>query len=631
MKATARKRSDTIESRQPRCRPRFANVAGGCEGNESDRYQPAPIGLGTRAMPVGLSAVPHRPCKVGPIAVSLFDTHKVVNQPPPFEDINLFTSDAGLQDAVSREGGEGATKALSAFGAVCGSAAVQRRGVAANSSPPELETYDAAGHRIDRITHHASFLENLEMSMAEGVQSALWAHLTARGKERGSGVAVSRTAALYLAGQVDAGHCLPLSTTTAAVPALSLAGESCALTALLLPRIVAKTYDASLAPIADKRSILVGLGIAEKQAGSDIDGCTSVARKASSASDLYDYRLTGHKWWVSAPIADGFIIFAREDSAGDHGAVSCFFVPALLPDGSRNAIRFMRLKRAIGCRSAAAAEVEFSDAHAIRLGGPGQGRRAISLMMPYLQLDSMTLAAAMMRRTVAQAIHHAEYRRIDQKALIDQPLMKQVLADMALDVEAATALTFRIARAVDHARDAHAAAWVRFMAPVGRYWMAKIAPALAAEAMECIGGNSLADEHIASRIYRDVMANAIWPMPGNAQVLDVLTIMLREPEAVELVMDELGQASKGDEHLEAAHDRLLTILHDPRYLDVRARSFVEGLAILAAGTILRAHAPSSVADAFIATRAGSLARITYGQGLDWADQSAIISRASPNR
>ncbi len=294
-----------------------------------------------------------------------------------------------------------------------------------------------------------------------------------------------------------------------------------------------------------------------------------------------------------------------------------------------NALHLQRLKDKLGNRSNASAEVEFHGAHGWLIGEEGRGVPAIIEMVTYTRLDCAVASAGLMRLAVSTAIHHARYRRVFGKRLVEQPLMAQVLADLALDVEGATALAFRLARSFDRAEDERAAAWRRLMTPVTKFWVCKIAPALVAEAMECLGGNGYVEENGLARIYREVPVNSIWEGSGNVMALDVLRVLQREPEVVDVVLEELAPAVGGDPHLKRAHARLQSILHEPRLLDLRARSLLETLAVTAAGGILRAHAPSAVADAFIASRLGGSPRQTYGQAVEWADTRAILERALP--
>jgi putative acyl-CoA dehydrogenase len=305
-------------------------------------------------------------------------------------------------------------------------------------------------------------------------------------------------------------------------------------------------------------------------------------------------------------------------------------MPRFLPDGSVNALHFQRLKDKLGNRSNASSEVEFARAHAWVIGEEGRGVATIIEMVTHTRLDCAVSSAGLMRLALANAIHFAEHRTVFQKKVIDQPLMAQVLADMALDVEAATTLSFRLARSFDRTSDARAGAWRRVMTPITKYWVCKIAPALVAEAMECLGGSGYVEEAPLARIYREVPVNSIWEGSGNVMALDVLRVLLREPESARSVLDELGAAAKGDAKLRHAHERIEGILHEPALLDSRARLFVESLALLAAGAMLKAHAPAAVGDAFVASRFGSASRQTYGQGLERADVRAILARASPH-
>jgi putative acyl-CoA dehydrogenase len=463
----------------------------------------------------------------------------------------------------------------------------------------------------------------METSFSEGLHNAIWSHLgTAGGAARG-GAHVERAAAFYMAAQMEPGHCCPITMTNAAVPVLMAEPE---IAATWLPKVLSKTYDPLFAPMTEKASVTLGMGMTEKQGGTDVQANTTRARPAGNAGPGSEYRLTGHKWFMSAPMSDAFLMLAQAEKG-----LSCYLVPRFLPDGSLNALRFQRLKEKLGNRSNASSEVELTGAAGWLIGEEGRGVATIIEMVTYTRLDCAVSSAGLMRFAVASAIHHTEHRDVAGKKLVDQPLMMQVLADLALECEAATAVSFRLARAFDRSSDQRAAAWRRLMTPVTKYWVCKVAAPVIAEAMECHGGNGYVEEAPLARLYREAPVNAIWEGSGNVMALDVLRVLKREPEVAETVMDELRQASKGDRHLEAAHRRIEDILHEPRYLDSRARLLVEGLATLAAGTIMRAHMPTSLADAFIASRMGGLPRHTYGSGIDWADARAIISRASPNR
>ncbi len=554
-----------------------------------------------------------------------FSTHVVKNQPPPFEDVNLFTSDVALQDAVTREGGSHASRSLIAFGLVCGSSDATERARLANEYTPRLETHDHQGRRADIVHYHPAYHELMEISCAEGLNCASWLNLVNKADEPLVDQQVARAAGFYLACQMEAGHLCPISMTHASVPTLQLQSE---FAENWLPKVVTRSYDARHESVETKRAVTIGMGMTEKQGGSDVLANMTSAEVAdgNSGGPGTEYLLTGHKWFLSAPMSDAFLMLAQTKEGP-----GCFLVPRLLPDDTCNEIAMQRLKPKLGNRSNASAEVELQRAHGWLIGQPGKGIAAIIEMVTQTRLDCAISSTALMRQALALAIHHTEHRTAFGSKLIEQPLMIQVLSDIALDVEAAVALVFRLARSFDRREDEHAYAWQRLMTPVTKYWTTKIAPHLISEAMECMGGNAYIEQQSMARLYREAPVNAIWEGSGNILALDVLRVLQREPDVAGVVMDDLSEAVGDDPHLKAAFARIENILHEPRLLDARARTLVEGLAVLAAGTILRSHAPAAVADAFIATRLGSLNRQTYGQGVDWADTNAILRRASPNR
>jgi putative acyl-CoA dehydrogenase len=555
------------------------------------------------------------------ITTSPFATHEVFNQSPPLEDINLFTGDRALLEAVNREGAAHAAKRLTAFGAICGTAEAFQRGRLANENTPRLKPFDSKGRRLDTVEFHPAYHELMDVSMREGLHCSAWDHLAKPGAEPLPGANVARSAGTYMAIQMEAGHQCPITMTNAAVPALLVEPE---LAKWWIPKILSRTYDKSFQPASAKRGVTIGMGMTEKQGGTDVRANSTRAEPAGNGGPGAEYLITGHKWFMSAPMCDAFLVLAQAP-----GGLSCFLMPRFLPDGNVNALAFQRLKDKLGNRSNASSEVEFQAAHAWMIGEEGRGVPTIIEMVTCTRLDCAVGSAGLMRLTLANAIHHCRHRTVFQKRLVDQPLMSQVLADLALDVEAATVLAFRLSRSFDRVSDPHAAAWRRLMTPVTKYWVCKIGPALAYEAMECLGGNGYVEEGLAARLYRELPVNAIWEGSGNVMALDLLRVLQREPETVEIVMDDLGKAVSGDAHLKANLERVLALLHEPRKLDGRARELSEALAMLAAGTILRAHAPAAVADAFIGTRLTGPARQTYGQGLDWADTRAIVDRAFP--
>jgi putative acyl-CoA dehydrogenase len=409
--------------------------------------------------------------------------------------------------------------------------------------------------------------------------------------------------------------------TNASVPTLLLQPE---IASEWLPKILSRDYDSSFKPAAAKRGATIGMGMTEKQGGTDVRANSTTATPVGGGGPGGEYIVTGHKWFMSAPMCDAFLVLAQAP-----GGLSCLLLPRFLPDGSVNALHFQRLKDKLGNRSNASSEVEFHAAHGWLIGEEGRGVPNIIEMVTGTRLDCAVASAGLMRLTLANAIHHCRHRTVFQRKLTDQPLMSQVLADLALEVEAATALAFRLCRSFDRVLDERAAAWRRLMTPVTKYYVCKLGPALAYEAMECLGGNGYIEEGLAARAYRELPLNAIWEGSGNVMALDLLRVLQREPETVAVVVEDLSAAVGGDAHLKAQLARIQGILHEPRRLEQRSRTLAEALATLAAGTILKAHAPAYVADAFIGTRLGGTARQTYGQGLDRFDTRPIVERALP--
>jgi putative acyl-CoA dehydrogenase len=424
-----------------------------------------------------------------------------------------------------------------------------------------------------------------------------------------------------MAAQMEAGHQCPVTMTNASVSTLLLEPT---LAAFWMPRILSRAYDSAFRPAAAKRGVTIGMGMTEKQGGTDVRANTSAAVPVGARGPGCEYLISGHKWFMSAPMCDAFLVLANAP-----GGLSCFLMPRFLPDDSVNALHLQRLKDKLGNRSNASSEVEFEGAHAWLIGEEGRGVAAIIEMVTLTRLDCAVASAGLMRLALANAIAHCRHRSVFQRRLVDQPVMTQVLADLALDVEAATVLAFRLARSFDRAEDARAAAWRRLMTPVTKYWVCKIAPALAYEAMECLGGNGYVEEGFAARLYRELPVNAIWEGSGNVMALDMLRVLQREPHTAEVVLEDLGAAAGDDKGLKRQLARVEAMLHEPRLLDRRGRELTEALAVLAAATILRAHAPDTVADAFIGTRVVGPARHTYGQGLETMDTHAIVDRALP--
>jgi putative acyl-CoA dehydrogenase len=548
-----------------------------------------------------------------------FQTHAVFNQSPPFQDVNLFTTDAALMEAVDREGAKEAAQQLAQFGHICGSAEALEQARLANENPPRLLSFDSKGARLDVVEFHPAYHALMAISIGQGLHCSAWDHLTGGHGKRRTGATVERSAGCYLANQMEAGHQCPITMTNAAVPTLLLEPD---LAGRWIPKILTRSYDKSLRRLAEKRGATIGMGMTEKQGGTDVRANTTRAEPVAAGGPGGEYLITGHKWFMSAPMCDAFLVLAQAPAG-----LSCLLLPRVLPDGSINALRFQRLKDKLGNRSNASSEVEFQAAHGWMIGEEGRGVASIMEMVTLTRLDCAVASAGLMRLALANAVHHCRHRRVFQKHLVDQPLMQQVLADMALDVEAATALCFRLAGAFDRSEDATAAAWRRLMTPVTKYWVCKLGPGLGYEALECLGGNGYVEEGLAARLYRELPLNAIWEGSGNVMALDLLRVLQREPEAFECVLEDLGADIGQDARLQAQLERLRALLQDPVRLDGRGRDLIEGLALLAAGSVLRRHAPNFVADAFIGTRFAGTGGRTYGQGLAAANPRAILDRA----
>ena len=539
-----------------------------------------------------------------------FATHEISNQPPPLEHTNLFEQDRALAEAAEREGAGPGLERLRDFGAWLGTPEAIDLGVQANRHPPQLRSHDRFGRRIDEVEFHPAWHALMRRAIAERVHDLPWA-------EPGPGAHVTRVAAAFLLNQVESGVCCPLAMTFAAVPALR---DAPALAAEWLPKILSADYDAAVAPVAAKRGAVLGMAMTEKQGGSDVRANSTRATPIGDGA----FELVGHKWFCSAPMSDAFLTLAQTDAG-----LSCFLLPRWLPDG-RNAIRIQRLKDKLGNRSNASAEIEYAGALAWLVGEDGHGVRSIIKMVHHTRLDAAISAAAIMRQATAQALHHAAWRTAFGKKLIDQPLMRNVLADLALESEAATALIMRVAGAFDRsADDPREAALARLLTPIAKYWICKRAPALAVEALECLGGNGYVEESILARLYREAPVNSVWEGSGNVICLDVLRAMAREPDALAVLLEEIGRSRGADARLDRAIDRLqqsLAITEGPEH---RARHLVEQLALAMSAALLLRHAPAAVADAWCAARLGTEAGRQFGTLPTGLDLTAICARARP--
>jgi putative acyl-CoA dehydrogenase len=542
---------------------------------------------------------------------SAFATHEVVNQPPPLEDYDLFDSDAALVEAVAREGGAGRTERLAALGRWLGSAEVLALGEQANRCPPELRTHDRFGHRLDRIDFHPAWHALMARAVAERLHALPWA-------EPGPGAHVVRVAGAYLFNQVDAGVCCPMAMTFAAVPALQDQPE---LAARWTPAILSASYDPAFRPVGQKAGALIGMAMTEKQGGSDVRANSTRAVAQSDGT----YALIGHKWFCSAPMSDAFLTLAQAEAG-----LTCFLVPRWRPDGTRNAILLQRLKDKLGNRSNASAEIEYAGAFAELLGEPGQGVRTIIKMVHHTRLDAAASAAALIRQAVAQALHHATHRRAFQKALIDQPLMHNVLADLVLESEGAMLLVLRLARAFDGAgQDPQETAFARLATAVAKYWIGKRCPVAVVEALECLGGNGYVETSILPRLYREAPVNSVWEGSGNVICLDVLRALARSPETGAALLAEVELARGADRYLDCWLERLKQALADSTIMEYGARQLIEIMALALVGSLMVRHAPAALADAYCAARLGPDGGRQLGTLPQGADSVAICRRARP--
>ncbi|MBR0796202.1 acyl-CoA dehydrogenase family protein [Bradyrhizobium jicamae] len=542
-----------------------------------------------------------------------FATHDVLNQSPPLWDVDLFASDAPLAAAVAANGGAGATAELSDFGKHWGSAAMAERGRIANENTPKLRLFDPKGYRRDVVEFHPAYHELMAHSAHAGVHNSTW---TADGKPAGGAAEVVRAAKFYIASQVETGHLCPITMTRASVAALAAQPDILTRT---MPVIGTRSYDAEFAPWWTKRGMTLGMGMTEKQGGTDVRANMTRATRDGDA-----YRITGHKWFMSAPMCDAFLVLAQAKDG-----LSCFFMPRFAPDGSVNAIHFQRLKDKLGNRSNASSEVEFHGAYAELIGEEGKGIRTIIQMVQLTRQDCAIASAGLMRSGLAHALHHARHRSVFQKHLADQPLMQAVLADMALHVEAQVALVMRLCRAFDRApADTGEAAYMRLLTPAIKYWVCKSAPGFLYEAMECLGGNGYVEEGILARHYRESPVNAIWEGSGNVMCLDVLRALGREADAALAVLRALADGTQG---LPGAAEAAISIGESFRRADSErvARLAVERLALLAAAAALNQVAPGS-AELFAATRLASTHAGMYGAvELSDVDMRALLARALP--
>lgn len=540
-------------------------------------------------------------------------THEVTNQPFPLENYDAYALDQALREGVEREGSLWAVEKVSAYGKIVGQAETLALGARANQHPPVLRTHDRYGYRIDEVEYDPAYHELMRIAMAHGVHSYAWC-----GHAAGH---VTHAALLYLHTQAEAGTSCPLTMTHASVASLRIDPQLCG---EWEPRILAAEYDPRPLPAAQKKSVTFGMAMTEKQGGSDVRANTTRARTLSRRGSGEPYELTGHKWFCSAPMSDAFLTLAQAD-----GGLSCFLVPRFLPDGTRNRIFIQRLKDKLGNRSNASSEIEYDRTYALLVGEEGRGVPTIIQMVMQTRVDCAAGSAALMRQALIEAIHHTRQRAAFGRLLSEQPLMQRVLADLALDAEAALALTLRVARSYDLAKDPTERAFARVATAITKYWVTRRAPNFVFEAMECLGGAGYVEESYLPRLYRESPLNSIWEGSGNVQCLDVLRALRREDEAREALFMELRRASGQNPRYDAELARVEREMEGLAEPEIFARKLVEDLALLLSASLLLRHAPSFVADNYVAARLGEARGLTYGALSSDADVKAILERAWP--
>ncbi|HEU4661562.1 MAG TPA: isovaleryl-CoA dehydrogenase [Pseudolabrys sp.] len=534
----------------------------------------------------------------------------VSNQPPPLEPYNVFDSDVALREAVTREGAAWANTGLSTLGATLGKPETVKAGFDANKYPPVLKTLDRYGHRLDEVEFHPAWHQLMTIALDAGLHSSPWA-------EPKPGAHVARAAGTYLLNQVESGVYCPLAMTYGSVPTLRHAP---AIAAEWLPRIFSRHYDPRFRPATEKKSALFGMGMTENQGGSDLRTNTTRAEPTSDGS----FRLTGHKWFMSAPMCDAFLVLAQAPKG-----LSCFLLPRWTPDGERNAMQIIRLKDKLGNKSNASSEVEFFGAYAQLVGEEGRGIPTIIEMGNYTRLDCVIGSSSLMRAAVAQAIHHAKYRTAFQKHLVDQPQMTNVLADLALESEAALALAMRLARAYDDIDEA-AMVFRRVATPAAKFWICKRAAVVSQEAMEVLGGSGYIEECVLPRIYREAPVNSIWEGSGNIMCLDVLRALDRTSGAADVLLSEIEPAAAENSALNAFVGRLRQRLSGSKRADEsQARALSRDLVLALQAALLIEYAPPAVADAFCASRLDGGGTGVFGMLPHGVDAQAIVARAAP--
>jgi putative acyl-CoA dehydrogenase len=550
-------------------------------------------------------------------------THAVFNQSTPLENYNVFVEDRPLVEALSREGGDWAARRAREIGEIAGRARTLRWGAEANENEPVLRTHDRFGNRIDEVEFHPAWHELMRIGIGHGVHALPW-------REPQPGAHVARAAMFIALSQAEAGIGCPISMTYSAIPALRAQPE---LAEEWEPRFLSLSYDGErLVPAPDKAGALCGMAMTEKQGGSDVRANTTAARPLNGGGAGAEYEISGHKWFCSAPMCDAFLVLAQAD-----GGLSCFLVPRFTPDGERNRFHIQRLKDKLGNRSNASSEVEFQGAWARLIGDEGRGVPTIIEMVNHTRLDCTIGSTAGMRAGVAQATHHCSQRSAFGKLLIEQPLMQNVLADLAVESEAATVSAMRLARTYDEETSTPPApegaggspGLKRLATPVLKYWVCKRGPAHAVEALECFGGNGYVEESGMPRLFRESPLASIWEGSGNVQALDVLRAMARSPESVDAFFAEVGEAAGAEPRLDAYATAVRDELTDLDSVEVRARRVVERMALALQGSLLVRFGDPAVADAFCASRLAGQWSGAFGTLPPGTDFAAIVERHTP--
>ena len=543
---------------------------------------------------------------------SEFDFGASLNQPPILENYNLFTSDAALQNAVEVNGGAWNNEEAENFGAILGSAKTLELGNLANNNPPILKTYDRFGNRLDVVEFHPAYHELLKIGIENETHSLNWT-------SEKSGAYVARSALAFMKQQVDEGTSCPLTMTFSVVPSLKIEPE---IAAEWLPRVLPNEYDARFIPASEKRGATFGMAMTEPQGGSDVRANITFAEKLNASGE---YKITGRKWFCSAPMSDAFLVVAQTEKG-----VSCFLMPRFTPDGTKNSIYFQRLKDKLGNKSNASGEVEFHAAHAKIIGEEGRGVANIMEMVRHTRLDCAVGSAGTLRRAVAESLYHCAHRKVFGKLLIQQPLMQNLLVDLSLESEAATAFAFRLAKGFDESKsNEEAKIFTRIATAIGKFWICKRAVFAIGEALEILGGNGYVEEFVLPRLYRDIPVNSIWEGSGNVQCLDVLRSINKEKSSIEILLNEIKSSGGINKNFDDFVPNVEKELFDADNLEFRARRIVEKLALaLQAATLLKT-APDFVGDAFCNSRLSNENFLSFGTLPGKVEIEKIVERSMP--